>query len=134
MPEITLNYWAILATTAFSMALGSAWYSKLMFGNAWMKLAGLKMDQMKDAGKAMVVMVLCALIQAYVFAHVIDAFQGDTFMEGLTGGFFMWLGFVGLVLLNEVTFNKRPFKLWMITAGYQLVNLLVGGVILALWQ
>jgi hypothetical protein len=134
MPEITLNYWAILTTAAASMVIGSIWYAMPVFGKAWMRLAGLKPEQLKDGGKAMLVMVVGALLQAYVFAHVIDAFQGDTLVEGLTGGFFMWLGFVAIVTLNEVTFNKRPFKLWLIIAGYQLVNLLVGGVILSLWQ
>ena len=134
MPEITLNYWAILATAAFSMILGTIWYAMPVFGKAWMRLAGLKPEDTKDGGKAIAVMIVGALVQAYVFAHVIDAFQGDTFMEGITGGFFMWLGFVAIVTLNEVTFNKRPFKLWLIIAGYQFVNLLIGGVILSLWQ
>lgn len=135
MPEITLNYWAIIATTVFSMVLGSIWYSKVLFGNAWMRLVGLNPDKMKDgAMTAMVVMLIGAFVQSYVFAHVTDAFQGDTFMEGVTGGFFMWLGFVAAVSISEVFFNKRPWKLWLITAGYQFVNLIVGGVILSLWQ
>lgn len=134
MPEITLNYWAILATTLFSMVLGTLWYSKAMFGKAWMQLAGLKPEDTKDGGKAIIVMIVAALVQAYVFAHVIDAFQGDTLSEGIMGGVWMWLGFVACVTITDVIFNKRPIKLWCITAGYQLVNLIVGGIILSLWQ
>lgn len=135
MPEITLNYWAIVATAAWSMVLGSIWYAKPVFGKAWMQLVGMTDEKAKQgAAKAMIMMVVAALVQAYVFAHVIDAFLGDTLFEGIMGGVWMWLGFVAAVTIADVFFAQRPMKLWVITSGYQLANLVVGGVILALWQ
>lgn len=36
MPEVTVNYVAILVAVIASMILGYLWYSKMLFGKAWM--------------------------------------------------------------------------------------------------
>ncbi|MBI2416024.1 MAG: DUF1761 domain-containing protein [Candidatus Kerfeldbacteria bacterium] len=135
MPEVTINYWAVLAATAVSMVLGSIWYSKAVFGKTWMQLVGLKEEAAKQgAAKAILGMVVGAFIQVYVLAHVVDFAQADTVKEGLQSGAWLWLGFIGAVTIADVLFAQRPFKLWLITNSYQLVIMVVNGVILATWQ
>jgi hypothetical protein len=47
--------------------------------------------------------------------------------------FAVWLGFVTTVQLTAVLFARKPFKLYAIDTGYQLVCYLVMGIILAVW-
>lgn len=49
-------------------------------------------------------------------------------------GFWNWLGFVAPVTLGGVLWEGKPWKLWGLNNGYQLLSLLVMGVILALWR
>ena len=135
MQVVEVNMLAVLATTIFSMVLGSIWYAKPVFGKAWMALVGMTDEKAKQGAlKAMLLMLLGAFLTQYVFAHVIEFSEAVTALEGLQGGFFMWLGFVAAVSIAQVGFEQRPVKLWAINSGYQFVNLLVSGVILTLWQ
>lgn len=135
MPEVTINYWAVLAATAVCMIVGSIWYSKAVFGKIWMQLVNVNEEKAKQgAMKALAGMVVGAFVQVYVFAHVIDFAKADTLMEGLQTGAWLWLGFIAAVSIADVLFAQRPMKLWLITAGYQLVIMLANGAILAMWQ
>ncbi len=135
MPEVTIQWWAILVGVAFNMILGSLWYSKLMFWKTWMGLVGVDEERAKQgANKAMFGMVVLAFITVYVMAHFVAYTKADTILTGLTTGLWLWLGFVVPVKGSEVLFAKRPVQLFLIDASYQLVALLGLGVLFALWQ
>lgn len=135
MPTVEINYWAVLVATIVSMAVGSVWYAKPVFGKIWMQLVGLTDDKAKQgAGKAMGGMLVGAFVQVYVLAHIVDYAQAATVIQGLQAGFWLWLGFIAAVSIAEVLFAHRPLKLWLITASYQLVIMLANGAILATWQ
>ncbi len=53
---------------------------------------------------------------------------------GLMVGFFNWIGFIAPVTIGVVTYEKKPFALWVLNNAYWLISLLVMGIILALWQ
>lgn len=135
MPQVDINIWAVLLSTVLSMVIGSVWYSPKVFYNTWAKLAQIDLEKAKTtAGKAMGSMFVGAFITSYILAHVISYAGANTFSEGLQTGFFMWLGFVGAVSVSEIFFAQRPIKLWLISNGYNLLNFLCAGVILALWK
>lgn len=135
MPSVELNYLAILAGAASNMAIGYVWYSPPLFANAWMKLIGKTEDDLKaKAGPAMGIMFVLALLTSYVLAHFVDYVDATTFMEGATTGLWLWLGFVFTEMVSTNMFAQRPFRLSVITAGYQLVGLAVMGGILAAWK
>lgn len=132
MPEISLNYWAVVGATAVSMVVGSIWYSKAVFGKMWMQLVNInEAAAKKGAMKALVGMFVGAFIQVYVLAHVIVYVGASNIMEGLQTGAWLWLGFIAAVSIADVLFAQRPLKLWLITCSYQLVIMLVNGAILA---
>ncbi len=134
MQEVEINLWAVVAATAVSMVVGSLWYSKALFGTLWMKLVGMTPEKAKvGAVPAMVSMLVGAFIQQYVLAHVIKFSEAVTFWDGVAGGIWMWLGFIAVVTMADVTFAKRPYQLWLITNSYQFVIMVTGAVILTLW-
>lgn len=144
MQAVPINYWAVLVCGIVSMVLGSLWFGPL-FGKAWQRLMGwehmdaAKREEMKKSmTKSYVLTFIAALIMAFVLAHSIVF--GESYMKvtglsaGLQAGFWSWLGFVAPVTLGVVLWEGKSWKLWTLSNAYQLIQLLVFGVILGLWK
>lgn len=138
MPEVVINYWAVLAATAFSMVLGGLWYGPIL-GKRWMKAMGMDPNapmtpERKKAGnKAMTMMIPLAFITAYVLAHFVDYTLSTTWTEGMQAGFWLWLGFQFPLIYQGKLFENKKTELIWINGSYQLVSLLVQGAMLAAW-
>lgn len=135
MMDVDVNFWAILVTGIASMVIGFVWYSKPVFGKAWMEAIGKTEDQLKKEAKpAMYVWALIlALIEAWILAIVIGVWDAITLWEGVQIGFWMWVGFVLTTHSVNAMFDMAPMKKVWISLGYHLVYLIVGGAILAVW-
>ncbi|MFA6043245.1 MAG: DUF1761 domain-containing protein [Patescibacteria group bacterium] len=135
MPDVTINYVAVLVSGLIAMVLGGLWYSPVLFGKVWARIANIdEAAAKKEAPLAYVKMFILALISAWVLAHFVDYTQSTTFMNGALTGFWVWLGFVATVTMSGVIFEKRPSKLWFLNNGYQLILLVITGGVLAIWS
>lgn len=135
MPTVSVNSIAILTASVVTMIMGSIWYAKPVFGKIWMAGIGKTEDDLKKGtGSAMTVSFVCALITGYVLSHFIDYAAADSFGEGMTVGFWIWLGFVGTVIAVNALFTQTSKTVMAINAGYQLVSLLLMAGILAAWS
>lgn len=137
---ISVNWWAILVCAIASMVVGWLWYGPL-FGKAWMNTMGMgstpddmKKAMQKSAGPGYAVMFVGALVMAYAMSKVLGHFNAVGLHEALKVAAEIWLGFVATVFLGGVYFEKKGWKHYFITAGYQLVNMLVYAVILSYWK
>lgn len=141
-----INYLAVLIAGIVAMIIGGLWYGPL-FGNAWMRGQGLdpnnkeQMENMKkSAGPAYFQMFIGALLMAFVFAHVLWAFDAalteklSAVSAGLQGGFYMWLGFILPVKYGDKLWNNKKFAYVAVDLGYYLVLLLVNGIVLSMWR
>lgn len=141
---VPVNYLAVLASTIVMMALGSLWYGPL-FGKQWMALMGFdpaRIADMQAKGaaamwKSYAIMALGALLMSYVLQHALifaTAYLGTTGVGGgFQVGFWNWLGFVAPVMVGSVIWEGKPWKLFIINAGYYLVGLLIIGALQAMW-
>ena len=134
MPEVDINLWAVLVAAVISMAVGAVWYSKDIFGRQWAKVTGRKLEDMSGGGSGYGVASIGALIQAYILAHFVQYTGAVTFWDGVVTGFWLWLGFVAVVIAVNMVFEGRSWMLWRINAGYFLVVLLINGGLLAAWR
>lgn len=134
MPEVDINIWAVLVAAAFNMVVGMFWYSKQLFGKEWAKLSGRKLEEMSGGGTGYAVATVGALLQAYILAHFVTYTGSTNFWEGLVTGFWLWLGFVAVVIATNLVFEGRSWALWKINAGYFLAVLLINGGLLAAWR
>ncbi|MGB1088685.1 MAG: DUF1761 domain-containing protein [Alphaproteobacteria bacterium] len=131
----SINYWGVLAAVVVNMAVGALWYSKLLFGPAWMKSVGLTEDDIKDGNKAMVfagvLSVLIAFFMAVVLQWVGPPDHGGSGLGlGLIVGFAMWLGFSGPTLFIHLIFHQGTGKQYLINGGnYLVAQTLMGGVL-----
>lgn len=130
---IQVNLPAIVLSSVASMGVGFAWYSKVLFGKAWMKLEGISNPDKSGMGKTMTLVFITTLITAYVLAIFIHYAGAYSLINGAKTGLWAWLGFAMPVELSETLFSKKPFKLFLLKSGQTLAGLLVMGAILASW-
>lgn len=140
---VPVNYLAVLASAVLMMALGFLWYGPL-FGKTWsqlMRWSEMTPEKMKEMQKkarpAYAATFLGALVMSFVMSHTL--IFASTYLHesgisaGLQTGFWNWLGFVVPVTIGTVFWDGKPWKLWIINAGYYLLGMLLIGVLLALW-
>jgi hypothetical protein len=131
-----VNWVAILVAAMTVFIVGMLWYSPLLFGKQWMKLAGMTEADAKKGNMAasmffgFVSNVVMAYVLSLVFAWLgnVTDLQSALFVAGL-----MWLGFVGTVSLGSVLWEKKPLSLYVLNNAYSLLTMLLMGGILVSW-
>jgi len=129
-----VSWWAVIAAAAIYMFLGAAWYSPAAFGKKWAKLSGRKIEDMNGGNQGMAIMVVAALVQAFLLANLVRDVGAISMSDGLLLGLVLWLGFVAATSLGDVLFGGRSWKLWQLNNGYYLIVLLINGWLLAVWK
>lgn len=135
MPIVSINYIAVLVATIASMILGAVWYAPAVFGKEWMRLTNLTAkDTKQNRGAPMALMLVGSLVASYVMAHFVAFTNATTVADGIRTGAWIGVGFVFTAAMSESIFSHRPARLLAITGGYQIVNLIMLGAILAAWR
>lgn len=131
-PEI--NYWAVLVSALAFFAIGSLWYSPLLFSNAWMKELGFTKESL--AGSNMVKYFGLSFILMLIMAFNLAAFigNGQGWQFGATAGALAGIGWVALAIGINYLYERKSFRIWLINAGYMAVSFTVMGAIIGAWQ
>ena len=132
----TINYTADAVAAVVSWVIGMLWYSPILFGNLWAKLSKIdmkKMDMKKEMPKIAIIGLLSAFVSAVVLGLLIDMTVSTTATEGMTLGFWVWLGFAATTLINGVLYEKKPWSLYIINSGYLLAAYVSMGAVIVLW-
>lgn len=135
--QVSINYLAVVAAAAASMAIGFLWYGPL-FGKMWMQMMNFDKKKLNEAkkkgmGKIYALAFLTSLIMSYVLAHFVDYVEAKTIMEGIVLGFWVWIGFLATTQIGSVFWEGKPVKLYLINTLHYLVTLAVMAAILAVW-
>src|SRR3974390_302190 len=132
-----VNLWSVLAAAVAAMIVGFLWYSPALFVKPWTVAMGYdpedktKMEELrKGAGRTYGIAFAVSLITAFVLGKIIYTFTINSPLYGMKVGLAAWAGFVMPVQLTDQMFGRRPFRLFLINTGYQLVCLLAMGAIL----
>ena len=134
MREIPLHIYAILGAVLSRMALGGLWYSPALFLKPWMKMTGVTDERMKQGmGKKIAVDVIGSVLMAFAMLHAIRYAEVTTVPWGLAVGLLNWLGFIAVATISPVTYERRPFGLFVLHNGYNLISLMAMGAIIAVW-
>lgn len=133
-----INIWAVLVSTLAVMVIGWFWYSQAGFGKTWMQLIGKTPEQISgeakgNIGPAMAGALVVAFIESYVFAKLLVYAGVSTTGELVTMILLVWLGIIMAITYNDVLFNGRPRKLWLLQGFCQLANLVAIGLIVYYW-
>ena len=135
MPEISINWIALLVAVIAKQVIGALWHSPMVFGKVWSAETGVSDSEMRATlPRALPIEIVGSLIAAFVLLHAVRYAQANSVLLGAAVGFLNWLGFVATSRLGSVLFAKGSFRLYLIDAGYWLVGLVVMGAILGGWQ
>jgi len=131
---------AVLVASLVPMFVGALWYGPV-FGKLWMELVGKTEEELKaqfNPVKSYGVTFVVGFIAAYTLAHVLNAwdvaFGATGWAYGMQGAFWCWIGFVVWVTWQQVAFEDKPVKLWILNIMYNLATLLGMGAILGVWR
>ena len=137
MPEIQMNYIALLVSVVAGFFLSYVWYTPL-FGKVWNQEMGFDASVEPATPalvKSLLLTVLSVFLVAFVLANNIAVWTPSTwgvsqanlpkYEQALQAGFFTWIGFFVSNLLLGVAWEKRSWKLFAIDAGYYLSLLLL---------
>ena len=133
--SVPTNFLAVIVAAIVNYVIGAIWYG-VLFRGPWQKLSGV--SEMKVTALSVIVGLVGAFIMAYVLHHAL--FFANEYLKtsgvggGLMVGFFNWIGFIAPVTIGVVTYERKPFALWILHNAYWLISLLVMGIILAVWQ
>ncbi|RKY84950.1 hypothetical protein DRQ11_10725 [candidate division KSB1 bacterium] len=128
-----VNLLLVLVSAIIMMVVGAIWYSPGLFGQAWLKAMNKKKSDFKRSGKVLATGFITSFILAYLLSIVINMSGADTFMLGALAGFWVWLGFIFTTHLEVRMYEHRPWQIFTIYTGMQLVNLLLIGGLIAIW-
>ncbi len=134
-----INIWAVLAAGLSAFLLGGIWYSPLLFVNTWCKEAGVvcgepKKGEPKKGHKPLVFIfaIILSIIAAYAFAKFLGPVPSLKY--AVIWGFITGACFVATSFGINYLFAGRSMKLFLIDAGYDILQFTLYGVILGLWH
>ena len=138
MPHVHINYLAVVVAAVAAFALGGIWYSPLLFAKLWVNAHGYSEEQVKamqkSAGKAYGVSLVCQWLIALALAVLVGYLHLEHLSQGLKLGLLAWVGFAFPFGLMANMFTEKRITVFYIDTGYQLVYLLLMGVIITAWQ
>ncbi len=129
-----VNYIGIIAAAVSYMIVGALWYSKALFAKQWMKATGMTEAQINAGKKDMPMtyggMFIGAIVASFVLSVFIRFAGVNDIVSAAHVAFWAWLGFVATVILGSVLFEKKGWAYFGVTAGYQLVAMVIAAAIL----
>ena len=129
-----LNWLAVVVAAVAAYVLGAVYYMAL--AKPWMAAAKLTREQIEgsDNKTAYGLAALASAIGAVVLAILIQATGAANAAEGLLVGIIVGIIVTGVGQIPNYAFQYRGAKLFVIDAGYPLLQMLLGGAILGAWQ
>ena len=132
MPNIDLNWLAVITAAVSAFVLGGLWYGPL-FKRAWCRETGIDPDSAPAHPGAY--LRHCLRLQPAVRADLRRVAAAHAHgCAGLGLGFVIGLFFVAMSFGINYAFAQRSVKLWMIDAGYHIAQFSLYGLILGAWH
>lgn len=135
MAEIQVNYLAVVVSALSTFLVGGLWYSPLLFARPWMKLNGFSDQDLKRGNQARIFAgsFVLALVASLNLAFFLADGKPDL-AWGLAAGGLAGIGWVATSFGTNYLFERRPFRLFLINAGYHAVTFVLMGGILGVWK
>lgn len=133
-----LNLWAVLVAGIATFFLGGIWYQAL-FGKKWVALYGYTPEQVAAMQKSRPphiffgMMILAYLLMATVMGFLVYWAGAKTAMDGAVVGLAVW-GVALAIALTDYISSTKKVGIYYIDCSYQLIFLVMTGVILAVWR
>jgi hypothetical protein len=129
-----MNIFALIVVTVIEFFLGFLWYSKILFGNLFLKHLGKSQDEVQMKALDGILSVVASFLTFLFFAIVLDLLGSFDLVISLILAIVVWVGFIATSNYYGVIYEGRNKMLYLIFILYKLVGLLIGALILGLWK
>ena len=126
----------ILVAGVAYFALGAVWYS-FLFKNAWIKSSGVNVNDpnmKKGMAQTMIASLVLMIVASLGIALFLSKVGGDSWMSGAKVGLVAGVCFSATGICISYLYEKRPWTLHFINAGYNVAGCVIAGIILAIWK
>lgn len=129
-----INWLAIIVAGLSAFMVGGIWYSKPLFGNAWMTDSNLTVEQIKagNKGKIFGFTALFSLIMAINLGMFLADAKTDL-AWGTTAGFLAGIWTFSAIAIHSL-FELKSWRYIFVNGGYSLVSLTLMGAIIGVWR
>jgi len=130
---LQINWLSVIVSAIAAFAVGSLWYSPVLFGKAWQVLNKFTETDMRGANMPLVFGT--TFILNIIGAFVLDMFLGKqaTWVAGLLAGLLVSVAWIATSFGINYLFTRKPFRLFLIDAGYYVTFFAIMGAILGAW-
>ncbi len=133
-----INWLAVLVAGLAYFVLGALWYSKLLFSKKWLELTNINPND-PNASKGMGIMfggsLLLMLISSLAIAILVNRMELTAcWLSGLKLGALVGICFSMAGIGVNYLYEKKPFGLFLINGGYQLLGCIISGIIICCWK
>jgi uncharacterized protein DUF1761 len=127
--NLGVSYVGVLVAAIAAVAVGFIWYRPAVFGKRWMAYIGMT-DTGNPGPMVIAVGVIAALVNAWVLAVLALNLKAATLGDGIMLGVLVWLGFMATLTAAQVNFERRPWGLWVLNNGHDvIVQVLIGAIV-----
>ena len=129
-----INWLAVIVAGLSAFAVGGIWYSRPLFGNAWMTDSKLTEDEIKlgNKGKIFGFTAILSLLMAVNLAMFLADAKTDL-SWGATAGFLAGIWTFCAIAIHSL-FELKSWRYIFINGGYSLVSLTLMGAIIGAWR
>lgn len=129
------NEIAILVSAILAIAIGSVWYSPLLFGNHWMRAAGLTEGDLESAKDTMLKSFAGAVVVNIILLYIIAQFVALSQLAGVSLKMIgsLLTAFLAAVMAGAIIWEQRPLSYLLINVGYSAVVLFGGMAVIWYW-
>jgi uncharacterized membrane protein len=82
----------------------------------------------------MAVGIVASLLNAWVLAVLSLGLGGKSLSDGILLGALAWLGFMATITAAQISFEKKPWGLWLVNNAHNLLIQVLMGVIVTIWR
>ncbi|HWR33717.1 MAG TPA: DUF1761 domain-containing protein [Chitinophagaceae bacterium] len=131
-----LPWLQIIAAGVAYFILGAVWYS-FIFKNAWIKASGVNVsdpNMKKGVAQTMLTSLVLMIIASIGIAIFLNRIGPSSWMSGAKVGLVAGVCFSATAVSISYLYEKRPWALHFINAGYNVAGCVLSGIILAAWK
>jgi len=137
MNPSSINWLAVVVAGLSSFMVGGLWYSRAVFGNAWMTDSKLTADEIKQGNKGKIFgfTAIFSLLMAFNLAMFLadNACKHTDLQWGATAGFLAGIWTFCAIAIHSL-FELKSWRHIFINGGYSVVSLTLMGAIIGLWR
>ena len=129
-----VNWAAVIVATVIAFAIGGLWYSKALFGDTWLQEVALTEEAVNNANmpKTFGGTFVLQFFAMTALAAILGA--DSNWLDGLKLGLLVSVFWISTAYGITYLFEQRPFRLFLINAGYYVALFAASGTVLGAWN